>query len=86
VRVLPLIRGFVLAKYYQILTNSSYLPLSYLPLSAYDNEFSGSIPAEFASLKNLKNFVVAENKLSGSIPEEFGYMPQLELFSAYRRL
>ena len=56
------------------------------PPSAYDNEFTGSIPAEFATLKNLKNFVVAENKLSGSIPEEFGYMPQLELFSAYRRL
>ena len=53
---------------------------------AYDNEFTGSIPSEIASLKNLQNFVVAENKLSGTIAEDFSYMPQLKLFSAYRRL
>lgn len=54
--------------------------------SAYDNEFTGTIPKEIAALPKLQNFVVAENKLEGSIPEGFGSMPQLRLFSAYRRL
>jgi hypothetical protein len=53
---------------------------------AYDNEFIGGIPNEFAAMKNLENFVVAENKLSGTISEDFSYMPKLKLFSAYRRL
>lgn len=54
--------------------------------SAYDNDFSGTIPNELAKLVNLENLVLAENKLSGTISPEFGMLPKLKLFSAYRRL
>ena len=55
-------------------------------VSAYDNEFSGTIPDGIGKLSNLQHFVLAENKLSGTIPLGFSSLPSLKLLSLYRRM
>ena len=46
---------------------------------AFDNQFTSSIPAEFASLKKLKVLSLDNNELTGTIPEHLYLNDQMEV-------
>ncbi|KAJ6709973.1 RECEPTOR PROTEIN KINASE CLAVATA1 [Salix koriyanagi] len=47
-------------------------------LDVYNNNFSGSLPTEIVSLKNLKHVHLGGNFFSGTIPEEYSEILSLE--------
>ena len=54
-----------------------------LEIGLYDNQLSGSIPAEIGNLPDLSVLKLNGNQLSGSIPKELGNLKQLFDLSLY---
>ena len=52
-------------------------------LSLYDNQLTGSIPAELGNLTNLQYLSLYDNQLTGSIPAELGNLTNLQYLSLY---
>ena len=50
-------------------------------LELYENQLTGSLPAELGRLTNLQALHLAENQLTGAIPVELGRLIQLQAFS-----
>ena len=56
-------------------------------LLLYENNLTGSIPAEVGNLSNLRWMLLYDNRLSGSIPPELGNLSNLEsLYLHYNQL
>ena len=51
-------------------------------LSLYDNQLTGSIPAELGNLTNLELLSLFNNQLTGAIPAELGGLTNLEVLDS----